>query len=361
MKRFLRYLAYRELTRQLRQLFRDAGEDDHDDRTPQTTREDLAELGLEEGQRLDDPAALRRALQAMDPYDFEWFVADLWELLGWETTVSEATADEGVDVVATKSVPYEQKTLIQAKRYGRSTTVSSPDVQQYASLEHQYPGVDKVVIVTTNEFTAPAREMAERLNVKLIDGDDLVELVIETESGDLVAEYLPFATVADSRAKGETGDADERTDAKTGDSDERIDAETERSDEESVDGAEHRQEEQSDVDVERRTDERSAAEVGDRLPSTRWHKIVVAATVGWIALIAGVEVLPSTVFGAVFLFSWLGLPLAIYQDAQTIAANADWPGYTWAYVLGSFVWFVSIPVAVVYLWRRRAAVNAGSD
>jgi len=69
--------------------------------------------------------------------------------------------------------------LIQAKRYGPNTTVGSPDVQQYASLRQQFENVDKVLIVTTNGYSRQAREIAEDLNVKLIDGDGLVELIDE--------------------------------------------------------------------------------------------------------------------------------------------------------------------------------------
>jgi len=128
----------------------------------------------------------------MDPYEFEHFVADLWDRIGWETTVSTASADKGVDITARKSQPYEQLLLIQAKRYGPNTTVGSPDVQQYASLRHQFENVDKVLIVTTNGYSRQAREIAADLNVKLIDGDGLVELIDEYDSLDLVAEYLDF-------------------------------------------------------------------------------------------------------------------------------------------------------------------------
>jgi restriction endonuclease Mrr len=115
----------------------------------------------------------------MDPYEFEHFVADIWEQMGWETEVSSASADKGVDIIARKSRPYDQLILIQAKRYGPNSTVGSPDVQQYASLRQQYDGVDKVLIVTTNGYSRQAREIAENLNVKLIDGDGLVELIEE--------------------------------------------------------------------------------------------------------------------------------------------------------------------------------------
>lgn len=132
---------------------------------------------------------LKRALQSIDPYPFEHFIRELWKRKGWETTVSDAANDQGVDVRATKDYPYEQKVLIQAKRYGPGTTVGGPDVQQYASLAHQEDGVDKVVIVTSNEFTPQARAMADSLNVKCLNENDLIDIVQQENAIDLLAEY----------------------------------------------------------------------------------------------------------------------------------------------------------------------------
>ena len=150
-----------------------------------------------EGSTIDTPRQLKAVLQQMNPYEFEHFVGDLWEQMSWETTVSMASVDKDVDITARKSQPYEQLLLIQAKRYGPNTTVGSPDTQQYASLRYQFENVDKVLIVTTNGYSRQAREIAEDLNVKLIDGDGLVELINEYESLDLVAEYLDFIEPAE--------------------------------------------------------------------------------------------------------------------------------------------------------------------
>lgn len=79
---------------------------------------------------------LRRRLQAMDPDDFEHFVANVWRRLGWSCEVVGEPVDRGIDVIATATTEAggPQKQLIQAKRYGRTTTVGSPEVQQYAAL-----------------------------------------------------------------------------------------------------------------------------------------------------------------------------------------------------------------------------------
>lgn len=136
-----------------------------------------------------EDGAIKRYLQEMDDYDFEHFVADLWERQGWNCTVSQASIDAGIDVTATKSTPYNQKKLIQVKRYGPNTTVGGPEIQQYASLKHQQSDADSVVVVTSNGFTKSAKERARDLNVKLVDGDSLENLVKRLDAEDLLTEY----------------------------------------------------------------------------------------------------------------------------------------------------------------------------
>ncbi|WP_050032825.1 restriction endonuclease [Halorubrum halophilum] len=260
----------------------------------------------------------------MDPYEFEHFVADLWERMGWETDVSAAAVDEGVDVIARKQTPYEQTTLIQAKRYGPNTTVGSPDIQQYASLDQQYTGVDKVVVVTTNEFTSQARDLAERLNVKLINGDTLAELVVEHDGLDLVDEYIGFVTTVDHEDDSETPDQV---------------------------GTEGNAERQNTATA------TPAADTMNHLgsvPSTIWQKIIIAAIPGWIIAFFGVEVLPTALWGILFFTVWLGLPFALYLDARHIRKSTDWPQYWWAYVVTALIWFLAIVPAGLYLWRRRS-------
>lgn len=141
-----------------------------------------------------DADQLKRQLQAMDNYDFEHLVAELWEQRGWNTEVEQQSGDAGVDVRATKDVPYSQKALIQAKRYSSDNTLGGPDIQQYAALKHQEENVDKAIVVTTGRFTSSAEERGKDLNVKLIDGDDLVEIIEQTNAYDAVEEYVGVST-----------------------------------------------------------------------------------------------------------------------------------------------------------------------
>jgi len=135
-------------------------------------------------------APFHEQLRQLDPYEFEQFVADLWSLQGWETTVSQQSSDRGIDIIATKSQPIEQKHVLQVKRYGDGNTVGSQAVQQYSSLRQQEPGTDMVVIITTSDFTRQAQELADQLNVKLVNGPELSQLIEQVDAETLVAEYM---------------------------------------------------------------------------------------------------------------------------------------------------------------------------
>lgn len=137
-----------------------------------------------------DPERLRRRLQAMDDYEFEHLVADLWEIQGWDADVEQQSADAGVDVRATQSSPYRRKVLIQAKRYSDDNPVTGPNVQQYAALKQQESDTDESIIVTTGRFTDSAEDRANDLNVKLIDGEGLVDLISGLGAYDVVEEYI---------------------------------------------------------------------------------------------------------------------------------------------------------------------------
>ena len=118
----------------------------------------------------DPTEGIKESLASIEPYQFEKFVAALWERRGWTAEVTSESKDAGIDVIIEKSNPFNQTQIIQAKRNASDNKVGSSDIQQYSSLKHQVPNADTVIIVTTSEFTLPAKQRAEELNVKLVVG-----------------------------------------------------------------------------------------------------------------------------------------------------------------------------------------------
>lgn len=149
--------------------------------------------------------SLRRHIQQMDPSDFAAFVADVWDHTGWTTRTVSKPGDVGIDVIATNGTA---KQLIQAKRYGPDTLVGSPEVYQYATLRIQHEDVERVTIVTMGEFTRQAEHLVSELNVILIDGEELLQMLTELEHIEVFAEHFEDIPVETTDAVDNTAEND---------------------------------------------------------------------------------------------------------------------------------------------------------
>jgi uncharacterized protein YjbI with pentapeptide repeats len=106
--------------------------------------------------------------------------------MGYQTEVSQDSQDGGVDIQAINV--RGEKHLIQVKRYGADTTVGGRKIREYGSLYQLEDGVDNVYVVTTNEFTSQAKEMADKLDVKLVNGTELADRIEQNKK--IVREYF---------------------------------------------------------------------------------------------------------------------------------------------------------------------------
>lgn len=126
-------------------------------------------------------------IDKMDGLQFEYFLADLHQKLGYEIQLTSGTGDYGADLVI-KSNTNEQ-TVIQAKRY--SSRVGVRAVQEISTARSYY-NADGAAVVTNNFFTDSAKELASFNNVKLIDRDELMHLISLTKSRVIVKEKGAF-------------------------------------------------------------------------------------------------------------------------------------------------------------------------
>lgn len=105
---------------------------------------------------------------AMSPGEFERALAYLCERDGCrDVQVVGGAGDLAADVIAT--TPSGHRIVIQAKRYGPTTTVGSGDVQKVNGTYQHAHGAHVAAIVTTSRFTKPAREYAGRCGIRLFD------------------------------------------------------------------------------------------------------------------------------------------------------------------------------------------------
>lgn len=130
------------------------------------------------------------ALRDLTPRHFEQFIADVWqERQGWTTEVMDAGPDRGLDVIG-EPPNGGGKTAVQCKRYAAGNKISSDQIQQYAALRQQWNDVNGVTVVTTSSFTRNAEELAAKLDVKCMDGNDLVNLVHRYDAEEILVWYM---------------------------------------------------------------------------------------------------------------------------------------------------------------------------
>ena len=128
-------------------------------------------------------------LRDLPPRHFEQFIADVWEeKQGWKTEVMESGPDKGLDVIG-QPPNGGPKTAVQCKRYAAGRKISSNQIQQYAALRQQWGDVQGVTVVTSSSFTKNALDLADRLDVKCINGKDLVKIVNRYDAGEILAWY----------------------------------------------------------------------------------------------------------------------------------------------------------------------------
>lgn len=123
-------------------------------------------------------------LRGIKPDEFEALVAQLLVVLGFEDVeMTSYGGDRGIDVRGTLVVGDVIRTrmAVQAKKW--KSNVTAPIVQQVrGSLGAHEQGL----IITTSDFSKGAREEAERADatpVALMNGPQLVELMIENDIG----------------------------------------------------------------------------------------------------------------------------------------------------------------------------------
>lgn len=102
---------------------------------------------------------------------FEDEVRQLVEAFGYRAEATQPSHDYGVDVIAMHS---ERKVIVQCKLYSRKV-VGGQTILQLGGSRQYYEAID-AICVTTTRFTKQAQEIAERLNIHLIDQELLIAL-----------------------------------------------------------------------------------------------------------------------------------------------------------------------------------------
>lgn len=128
---------------------------------------------------------LRQQLANMDPYRFEHLVRDLLEAMGYEdVTVTKASGDSGVDVVATVQFGITTITeVIQVKR--RQDTINRPVLDQLRGALPYYKALRGTIITlgTFSQGCIDAALFAGAAPIGLIDGEKLLDMLMKYDIG----------------------------------------------------------------------------------------------------------------------------------------------------------------------------------
>jgi hypothetical protein len=106
-------------------------------------------------------------VDAMDGFQFEDFLAEIFRAMGYDVKETKRTQDQGADLFVTR---FDKNIVIQAKNY--SGSVGNSSVQQVISAKTFF-GCDEAMVVTNSYFTRSAKELADSTGVRLIDRDEL--------------------------------------------------------------------------------------------------------------------------------------------------------------------------------------------
>jgi restriction system protein len=119
----------------------------------------------------------RPNLMDLTPSEFESLITNLFEKMGLETRLTQASRDGGVDCVAYDARPiFGGKVVIQAKRYKNTVGVSAVR-DLFGTMQNE--GATKGILVATSGYGQASHEFANGKPLELIDGGNLLFLLQE--------------------------------------------------------------------------------------------------------------------------------------------------------------------------------------
>lgn len=108
---------------------------------------------------------------SIDGYQFEEFLAQMFESHGWKVIRTPKSRDQGADLIIQDEY---QRIVVQAKKY--SGVVSNSAVQEIAAAR-QFYNADKALVVTTGYFSQSAFDLAQANKVILWDKLKLLKFI----------------------------------------------------------------------------------------------------------------------------------------------------------------------------------------
>lgn len=112
----------------------------------------------------------------LDPWQMQDLVGGLLQAMKYNVRVSPKGPDGGVDILAYKDAFGFEQPIIKVQVKHRKSTAGAPEIQQLLGAN---PLKANCLFVSTGGFTSQAMIVAKQNSVKLIDLEELVQLIIE--------------------------------------------------------------------------------------------------------------------------------------------------------------------------------------
>lgn len=135
----------------------------------------------EEDEIIDDLVGKARVMvqdkvDKLDPWQMQELVGGLLRAMEYNVQVSPKGPDGGVDVLAYKDAFGFEKPIIKVQVKHRKSSVGAPEIQQLLGAN---PIDANSLFVSTGGFTSHAEAVAKHNSVRLVDLEELVDLVMK--------------------------------------------------------------------------------------------------------------------------------------------------------------------------------------
>ena len=127
--------------------------------------------------------------------NFEKILAEMYEQMGYEVEITKGSGDQGADLILVKD---GEKTVVQAK-YSKSK-VSSDAVREAIAAKRFYDA-DYGTVITNSGFQPNARELAEKDQIEMIDGEKLTAMMSDNDPQEKLLKPISKMTFDDIRPK----------------------------------------------------------------------------------------------------------------------------------------------------------------
>lgn len=174
-------------------------DEENDEQTFELTEKQISDWFNKQNSDLSEQ--LLSKLRKTDPYQFEHMMVRLLSNMGYKGTngqslVTQKSNDGGIDGIINEDPLGLQTIYIQVKRYAENNVVGSPEIDGFSGALRR-KRADRGVFITTSSFTSGAKEAARQLNIALVDGEKLSNLMIQYKVGIQVKETYELYDIDD--------------------------------------------------------------------------------------------------------------------------------------------------------------------